>query len=74
MDFIDGLLSSMGYSVIMVVVNRFIKYGHFYPLKHPYTAVSVASVFLDNVVKLHGLPKSIVSDSEGPKKTTRGGE
>jgi hypothetical protein len=70
MDFIDGLLSSTGYLVIMVVVDRFTKYGHFYPLKHPYTAVSVASVFLDNVVKLHGLPKSIVSDRDKVFTTT----
>ncbi|KAM3269489.1 putative protein isoform X1 [Capsicum chacoense] len=55
MDFIDGLPKSHGYEVILVVVDRLRKYGHFLPLKHPYTAQSVAHVFLDNIVKLHGI-------------------
>jgi hypothetical protein len=62
MDFIEGLPVPNNYSVILVLVDRFTKYAHFYPLKHPFTAISVAAVFLDNVVKLHGIPKSIVSD------------
>jgi hypothetical protein len=62
MDFIEGLPVSNDYSVILVLVDRFTKYAHFCPLKHPFTANSVAAVFLDNVVKLHVIPKSIVSD------------
>lgn len=31
-------------------------------LKHPYTALEVAQVFMDNIFKLHGMPKTIVSD------------
>jgi len=60
MDFIEGLPKSEGYSVIMVVVDRLTKYAHFIPVKHPYTATSIAQLFMDTVVKLHGLPSSIV--------------
>lgn len=64
MDFIVGLPMSKGKTIIMVVVDRLSKYAHFFPLSHPYSASQVAQVFLDNIYKLHGLPKSIVSDRD----------
>nr|KYP63732.1 Transposon Ty3-G Gag-Pol polyprotein [Cajanus cajan] len=64
MDFIVGLPPSHGFTVILVVVDRLSKYAHFATLKTDYTSTQVAEVFMKNIVKLHGLPKSIVSDRD----------
>jgi hypothetical protein len=64
MDFVEGFPRVHGKSVILTVVDRFSKYAHFLPLGHPYTVASVARVFFDDVVRLHGIPSSIVSDRD----------
>jgi hypothetical protein len=64
MDFIDGLPSSYGRTTIFVVVDRLSKYGHFTPLKHPYTAAQVAQTFFEVIFRLHGIPSSIVCDRD----------
>jgi hypothetical protein len=61
-DFVEGLPLSEGANAILVVVDHFTKYAHFIPMKHPFLALQVARVFVDSVVKLHGMPKSIISD------------
>jgi hypothetical protein len=33
-------------------------------MSHSYTALTVAQIYLDNVYKLHGLPKKIISDRD----------
>ncbi|GJR39964.1 putative mitochondrial protein [Tanacetum coccineum] len=74
MDFIDGLPSSQGKTVIFVIVDRLSKYAHFVALSHPYTAPQVAQAFLDHAYKLHGLLQTIVSDRdrvERPKEWTK---
>ena len=64
MDFIIRLPKSGGKDAILVVVNRLSKYGHFIALKHPYSARTIAEVFVKEIVRLHGIPSSIVSDTD----------
>lgn len=64
MDFITSLPSSQGKDTIMVIIDRLNKYAHFIELSHPYTALTVAQIFMDHIYRLHGLPKSIASDRD----------
>ena len=64
MDFIVGLPNCKGKSVIMVIVDRLSKYSHFIALAHPYNASMVAQLFIEHVFRLHGMPNSIVSDTD----------
>ena len=64
LDFITGLPPSFGYSIIMVVVDRLSKFGHFIPMKLDFNSRSVAEAFVTNIVKLYGIPKAIVSDGD----------
>ncbi|XP_019256273.1 PREDICTED: uncharacterized protein LOC109234659 [Nicotiana attenuata] len=64
MDFITCLPSSRGKTTIMTVVDRLSKYGNFIPLPATFTAITVAKAFVAHIVKLHGPPKSIVTDRD----------
>jgi hypothetical protein len=63
-DFVEALPRVRGKSVILTVVDRFSKYCHFIPLAHPYSAESVAQAFFTDIVRLHGVPQSMVSDRD----------
>lgn len=64
MDFIKGLPKSSNSDSILVAIDKFSKYAHFIPLKHPYIAAHIAQVYVDYVYKLHGLPLKIISDRD----------
>ena len=62
MDFIEALPRSDGFDTIWVIVDRLSKYSHFVPLKHPFNAKVLARLFVNEIIRLHGIPKSIFSD------------
>jgi len=50
--------------VILVEVDRLSKYAHFMALKHPFMTRFVAESFVREIAKLHGFPKSIISNRD----------
>jgi len=66
MDFVVGLLACEGFDVIWVVVDRLSKMRHFIPCHTTIDAIEMAKLFLREMVRLHGLPATIVSD-HGPQ-------
>ena len=64
LDFIEGLLVSHGKETMLVVFDRLSKYAHFMTLTHHFTAKVVAKKIADDIVKLHSMPQSIISDRD----------
>ena len=63
MDFIVGLpRTSIGYDSIWVIMDRLTKSTHFIPVDTRYTAKKYAEVYFDQIVTLHGVPLTIISD------------
>jgi transposase InsO family protein len=63
MDFIVGLpLTARRHDLIFVVVDTLTKSAHFIPVRMMYQAPDIAIVFISEIVRLHGMPKRIISD------------
>ena len=65
MDFIVGLpMTASHHDAIMVTIDRLTKVAHFAPIRSSYIAASVAGVFMRDIVRLHGIPRKIISDRD----------
>ncbi|VVA40329.1 PREDICTED: retrotransposon, partial [Prunus dulcis] len=65
MDFVFKLpRTSKGHDGIWVIVDRLTKSAHFLPIKETYSLTRLAKLFVDEIVRLHGAPVSIVSDRD----------
>ena len=63
MDFIVGLpLTARRHDLIFVVVDTLMKSAHFIHVHTTYQAPNLARVFISEIVRLHGVPKRIISD------------
>jgi len=64
MDFITHLLLVKGKTTIWIIVNRLSKYSHFIALPAQVSAASLATTFLAEIYRLHGMTRTIVSDRD----------
>ena len=66
MDFVTGLPPTQkGMDSIWVIVDRLTKSAHFIPIKKTWGPDRLAELYIQEIVRLHGIPKTIVSDRDG---------
>jgi len=71
MDFVGALPKTVkGFDSIWVVVDRLTKSAHFIPIKTGMTVAKLVEIYIEQVVRLHGIPSSIVSDRD-PRFTSK---
>ncbi|XP_071695126.1 uncharacterized protein [Rutidosis leptorrhynchoides] len=71
MDFICGLPKTVKrHDAIWVVIDRLTKSAHFLPIRMDYSVSKLSELFQQEIVRLHGVPSSIISDHD-PRFTSR---
>ena len=65
MDFVSGLpLTRRKHDASWVIIDRLAKSTHFVPVRMDYSMYRLAELYVDEIVRLHGIPLSIVSDRD----------
>jgi hypothetical protein len=65
MDFVVALPKTQRkFDSVWVIVDRLTKSAHFIPRRTNYTVSKYAEIYIEEIVKLHGVPSSIVSDRD----------
>ena len=71
MDFVVGLpLTGRKHDSVWVLVDRLTKSAHFLPVRTDYSLDKLADLYIKEIVRLHGIPISIISDRD-PRFTSR---
>ena len=71
MDFVTGFpMTQTHCDAIWVIVDRLTKSAHFLPINIEYSLEKLTSLYIKEVVRLHGIPSNIVSDRD-PRFTSR---
>jgi hypothetical protein len=65
MDFITGLpRTNQQHDSIIVVVDKLTKAPHFVPVKTTHTTANIREIFMKEIAKMHGIPRTIVLDRD----------
>jgi hypothetical protein len=65
MDFITGLhRMNKKHNSIMVVVEKLTKDAHFVLVKTTHTLANIEEIFMKEISRLHGIPRTIISDKD----------
>ena len=71
MDFVMGLpMTRRKNNAIWVIVDRLTKSAHFIPIRIDYSLTKLSKLYVENIIRLHGVPSSIVSDRD-PRFTSK---
>lgn len=61
-DMVTGLPDADGYNALMVFVDRLSKMAHFIPCRDSLSSSDFVDMFLNHIIRLHGVPVEVVSD------------
>ena len=65
MDFVMGLPKAQAsFDAIWVIVDRLTKSAHFLPIRATYPLEKLAQLYVQEIVRLHGVPSTIISDRD----------